>query len=79
MQSSNYKLFGVFCIILSGIGMYQFTYQVTKKRTIALFTAILYMAAPYKLANLYKRLAIGEFTASVFIPYVFMGLYNLKM
>ena len=71
------KFFGSICIILSGVTMYQFVYQVTKKRTIALFAAIFYLTAPYKLANVYKRFAIGEFTAMVFIPLVFLGLYNL--
>lgn len=71
------KIYASVCIILSGITMYQFVYQVTKKRSIALFSAIFYLIAPYKLANVYKRFAIGEFTAMVFIPLVFLGLYNL--
>lgn len=71
------KAFGGLCIIASGISMYQFTYQITKKRSIALFSAMFYLIAPYKLANVYKRFAIGEFTALVFLPWVFMGLYNL--
>lgn len=71
------KIFGAICIIASGITMYQFVYQVTNKRAIALFSAIFYLVAPYKLANVYKRFAIGEFTAMVFIPLVFLGLYNL--
>lgn len=71
------KIFGAVCIILSGITMYKFVYQVTNKREIALFSAIFYLIAPYKLANVYKRFAIGEFTAMIFIPLVFLGLYNL--
>ena len=71
------KIFGGICIVASGITMYQFVYKVTNKRTIALFASIFYMIAPYKLANVYKRFAIGEFTAMVFIPWVFLGLYNL--
>jgi len=71
------KVFGAICIIASGITMYELTYQITKKRAIALFSAIFYLIAPYKLANVYKRMAIGEFTAMVFIPLVFLGLYNL--
>ncbi len=71
------KIYGAICIILSGITMYQFTYQLTKKRGIALFAAIFYLIAPYKLANVYKRFAIGEFTAMVFMPLVFLGLTNL--
>ena len=71
------KIFAGFCIVLSGISMYQFVFQVTKKRSIALFSALFYLIAPYKLANVYKRFAIGEFTAMVFMPYVFIGIYNL--
>ena len=71
------KIYGGIMIILSGIAMYQFVYKVTGKRTIGIFAAIIYMIAPYKLANVYRRFAIGEFTAMIFIPYVFMGLYNL--
>lgn len=71
------KIFGALAIILSGITMYQFVYQVTGKRAIAFFSAMFYMIAPYKLANVYRRYAIGEFVAMIFIPIVFLGLYNL--
>ena len=71
------KLFAGLTIILSGITMYQFMYNVTKKRTIAIFSAIIYMVAPYKLGCIYRRFAIGEFTAFIFIPILFSGLYNL--
>lgn len=71
------KVFGAICIILSGITMYQCAYQITKNRCIAFLTGLFYMIAPYKLANVYKRYAIGEFTAMVFMPLVFLGLYNL--
>lgn len=71
------KIFGAFCIIFSGITMYKFSYQISKNRMISLFSALFYLIAPYKLANVYKRFAIGEFTAMVFIPLVFLGTYNL--
>ena len=71
------KIFAGLTIILSGITMYQFMYKVTKKRTIAIFSAIFYMIAPYKLGCVYRRYAIGEFTAFIFIPILFSGLYNL--
>lgn len=71
------KIFGGICIVFSGITMYKFAYIVTKKRAVALFSAIFYLIAPYKLANVYKRFAIGEFTALAFMPLVFLGLYNL--
>lgn len=71
------KLFGAACIILSGITMYSFVLKVTKNKFIALFSAIIYMIAPYKLGNVYKRYAIGEFAALVFMPTLFKGMYSL--
>lgn len=71
------KIFGGIAICVSGLTMYHFTYSVTRKRTIALLSAFFYLIAPYKLANVYKRYAIGEFTAMIFMPLVFLGMYNL--
>lgn len=71
------KVFGGVSIVLSGITMYNFVYQVTKKRTIALFSAIFYLIAPYKLGNVYKRYAIGEFVALIFLPMLFQGMHSL--
>ena len=71
------KVFGAICIIASGITMYQFAFQVSKKKSIAFLSAFVYMIAPYKLANVYKRYAIGEFMGLAFIPWVFLGLHNL--
>ena len=73
------KIFGMIAIVTSGITMYKFVYQITNKRIIALFAAIFYLIAPYKLANVYKRFAIGEFTAMIFMPYlhIFRIIYSL--
>ncbi len=71
------KLFGALCIILSGFTMYKLVYNITKKRGIALVASIIYLVAPYKLANVYVRYAIGEFVAYVFLPLLFLGLHNL--
>lgn len=71
------KIFGIIGIILSGCTMYKFSEEVTKNRIIALFSAILYMTAPYKLANVYVRYALGEFMAAIFTPLVFLGMHDL--
>ena len=71
------KWFAFLTIWLSGIAMYHFTKQVSGRRKIALLSAILYITVPYKLMDIYVRFAIGEFTAFLFIPFLFMGLYNL--
>lgn len=75
--SIGLKLFASLTIILSGIFMYNFMYEVTKKKGIAFFSAVIYMIFPYHHEAIFYRFAIGEFTAFVFIPIVFQGLYNL--
>lgn len=71
------KLFTLITIFLSGIAMYAFTQKVTRNRLTALISAVLYITAPYHLTDIYTRFAIGEFVAFMFIPLVFLGLYNL--
>lgn len=75
--SACLKLFAALTIIFSGIMMYQCTRQITKNKVISLISSILYMLIPYKLESIFTRFAIGEFTAYVFIPVVFLGLHNL--
>ena len=75
--TNGLKLFASITIILSGIFMYKFLIEVTNKKNIALLSAIIYMVLPYRLEDIYNRFAIGEFTAFVFIPLVFLGMYNL--
>lgn len=57
--------------------MYKFVLSVTNKREVALFSAIIYLIAPYKLGDVYKRYAIGEFASFVFMPLLFIGVYSL--
>lgn len=71
------KVFTFFTVLLSGITMYRFIFAVTKRKSMATIGAIIYMSAPYKLSNIYSRNAVGEYTAFIFIPLVFEGLYNI--
>lgn len=75
--ANGIKIFASITIILSGIFMYNLLIEVTKKKNIALVSAIIYMVLPYRFEDIYNRFAIGEFTAFVFMPLVFLGLYNL--
>ena len=71
------KVFTFFTVLLSGITMYRFIFAVTKRKSMATIGAIIYISAPYKLSNIYSRNAVGEYTAFIFIPLVFEGLYNI--
>ena len=71
------KIYTLMTSVLSGITMYIFTYKLTKKRTIGLVSALIYMAAPYRLTDVYTRNAVGEYTAFIFIPMIFIGLFEI--
>ena len=75
--ANGLKLFAMSTTIFSGIFMYNFINEVTKKRGVALFSAIFYMIFPYRFEDIFNRYAIGEFTSFVFIPITFHGIYNL--
>lgn len=72
-----YKVFAAVCLLLSGIAMYVFVKRVSANTSVAVLAGGLYIMAPYHLTDLYVRNATGEFVAFVFIPVVFLGLYNL--
>lgn len=57
--------------------MYKFVLKVTNRKSIATISALLYISAPYKMSNIFDRNAVGEYTAFVFIPMVFEGIYNI--
>ena len=71
------KVFAALTVVFSGIFMYNFINEVTKNKGLSFLSAVIYMIFPYRLEVLYNRFAIGEFTAFLFIPLVFEGVYNL--
>ena len=73
----GYKLTLFIGLLLSGITMYYFARKITEDKNVALFSSILYITMPYHLTDMYIRNSLGEFLSFVFIPLVFLGLYNL--
>lgn len=71
------KLFMLLCVFLSGVFMYQFIYKVTKSYKAGVICAIIYMATPYHLTDIYRRIAIAELASFMFLPVVFSGMYDL--
>ena len=71
------KIFTLITVILSGIFMYNFTYFITKNKKASLIASLLYIVVPYKYLNIYSRNAVGEYTATMFLPPLFHGLYSL--
>ena len=71
------KIFLFVALFLSGITMYKFVKELTKDSDIATLAGIIYMLAPYHLTDIYLRVAVAEFTSFVFLPLIFLGLYNI--
>ena len=72
-----YKLLLVACnFAAAGIGYYSFS-RLCHSRKIGLTAAFLYTLAQYRLINLYTRAAIGEMMASIFLPLLMLGMYQL--
>lgn len=57
------------------IAWYSFRKIFSKK--ISLVGTLIYVFQPYRLSCLYKRAAVGEYTAMIFYPLIFWGLYNI--
>ena len=70
----------VFIISLAASALTSFWlfYAWTKKPSAAVLGAVFYILAPYRLANIFERGALGEAVAYVFVPLVFLGLDRLK-
>ncbi len=73
----GYKIVLFLGMFLSGIAMYCLTKKITSDKNVGLLSGILYMTMPYHLTDMYLRGSLGEFLSFIFIPVVFLGLYNL--
>lgn len=71
------KLIHFLAILLSGTFIYALVIRITGRGTAALIAAVLYMTAPYRLVDLYVRNAYAESFAFLFVPVVFLGMYEI--
>ena len=68
----------ILSLVASALTSFWLFYSWTQKSLAATTGAIFYILAPYRLANIFERGAVGEAVAYVFIPLVFLGLDRLK-
>lgn len=71
------KIFMALTVFVSGVFMYKFVKEVTNSDKIGILAGILYMTLPYRLTDMYIRMAISELTSFVFFPLIFLGLNNI--
>lgn len=63
--------------VLSGLTMYWFCWSVTKKLLPALVGAVVYLLAPYHFLTVYVAAALGSVFQFVFVPLMFLGVYEI--
>lgn len=73
----GFKIILFLIILLAGLLMYKFIIKMLDNNDVALLSSVIYMISPYFFTDIYVRHAIGEAISFVFIPMVFLGLYNL--
>jgi len=71
------KIFMLLVTFFSGISMYEFLNKVTKNKYTGLLGAAIYIFAPYRLTDMYMRIAVAELVSFIFIPMVFHGMFNI--
>jgi len=74
---ASMKVFLFLTIFLSGLFMYFFVKKLSKDNTMSTIAAIFYMTSPYRLVDIYVRSAYAESLTFVFLPLIFLGLYNI--
>ena len=71
------KLFMFAVTVATGIAMYKFVIKLTKNKNIATLASVFYIIAPYRITDMYVRMALSELTSFIFIPIVFSGMYSI--
>lgn len=74
------KIFLFVITFLSGLMMYKCTLRIIgkgeeKNKIIALISSMLYIYAPYRLTDMYIRMAVAELASFIFIPLIFEGIW----
>ena len=60
----------------AGVSYYAFS-RLCRSRRIGLAAALFYTLSSYRLINLYTRAAVGEVLATIFLPLLLLGMYQL--
>lgn len=73
----GFKIAIFLVFFLAGSMMYKFVKEMTTNSNTALLAGIVYFTSPYFCTDIFVRHAFGEAISFIFIPMVFLGLYNL--
>ena len=73
----SYKLFLFLISFLSILFMYYAGFSISGSKRSGLLVSILYAASSYRLTDMFERCALGELLTFVFLPLVFLGIYEI--
>lgn len=73
----TYRIYVVCINTLTFCITYFCSKKMTKNRMIAISTAVFYTMALYRLMNMHKRAAVGEYSAMTFFPLIILGVAML--
>lgn len=73
----SFHIFIAVCLIITFAVMYLSAGYITGNPVAALISAVIYTLCQYHIDDIYTRVAVGEFTAMIFIPAVIAGLFDL--
>ena len=71
-----YKQYLLFCNLATACISW-FSFKNIFSKRYALIGTMIYVFLPYRLSCLYKRAALGEYTAMIFFPLIFWGVYRI--
>jgi len=72
------KIIIILSWILSGIFMYLALHKWTKNKLASVIGALFYIAMPYRIMDVYVRMAFGEHIAFIFPPLIMLGYLYFK-
>ncbi|MCR4922583.1 MAG: YfhO family protein [Lachnospiraceae bacterium] len=74
---ASYHIFIFLCFLLSYLSMYYSVSRMMGSKYAGLISAVIMSLCQYHLDDIYVRSAVGEYTAFIFLPLLFYGIYNL--
>lgn len=75
--NTAYKKFVFLVCLGTAIIAYFSFYKFFRKENIAILCCLAYCIAPYRLLDIYVRMAVGEYCALMFLPLVFVAFYSI--
>ncbi len=75
--TTSYKIYIFLVNFMTALAAYWCGQSIFKKKNIALLVAAAYTLSAYRLCNIWIRMAVGEYSAMIFIPIIAMALWNI--